>query len=196
MGVLDRVNAALCSHTRAQYYRQFRLFLAFALARRLCTFDNVTSLLLFLEFLASQSLSSRVILNYMSALKHYFLRYSWRAGVLSSPLVISMLKGIKLSVHKPPTPKMLFILGHLREISGLCEYFPSPITYRAAFLTAFYGFLRISNIAPLTPLFRKLFDASKHFIRGDVIFTYPGCHLPLKWAKNLQAPERVHFCKL
>ena len=129
----------------------------------------------------------------MSALRHYFLRYSWKAEILSSPIVLNMLKGIKLSVHKPPTPKLLFTMGHIRKISRLCDYFPSPVTYRAAFLIAFLGFFRISNIAPP---FRSAFDPSKHFLRKDVCFAHPGCHLPLKWAKNVQAPERFLSCKL
>ena len=190
MSVLHRVDAAIRPHTRTQYFRQFRLFISFSLAKGLRTLDNVTSVILFLEFLASQSMSSRVILNYMSALKHYFLRYSWRAEVLSAPIVV---RGIKLSVYKPSTPKLLFSMAHIKEIFRLCDYFSSPVTYRAAFLIAFFGFFRISNIAPP---FRSVFDASKHFIRRDVSFAHPGCHRPLKWAKNVQAPERFLSCKL
>ena len=33
-------------------------------------------------------------------------------------------------------------------------------------------------------------------MRRDVIFAYPGSHIRIKWAKNLQNPERVHVVKL
>ena len=151
-------------------------------------------MLLFLEFLAAQSMSSRVICNYISALKHYFLRYSWRAYVLEANVITNMLRGIKLSVYKPPTPKPLFTLQQLREISRLCYYFPSPAAFRAAYLIAFFGFFRISNIAP--PPFRSSFDPTKHLLRSEVLFAHPGCHLPVKWAKNIQAPECALWCKL
>ena len=190
---LDRMNGAIRPHTRAQYQRQFRLYIAFLLARGIRVLDGVTSVLLFLEFLAAQSMSSRVICNYISALKHYFLRYSWRAYVLEANVITNMLRGIKLSVHKPPTPKPLFTLQQLSEISRLCYYFPSPAAFRAAYLVAFFGFFRISNIAPP---FRSSFDPTKQLLRSEVLFAHPGCHLPVKWAKNIQAPERALWCKL
>ena len=57
----------------------------------------------------------------------------------------------------------------------------------------FYALLRISNIAPP---FQRSFDPSRHLLRGDVKFIYPGAHLKLKWAKNIQAPEKVHWIKI
>ena len=48
----------------------------------------------------------------------------------------------------------------------------------------------------LPPPFAKAFDPAKHLLRRDVAFLYPGTHITLKWAKNLQAPERTHTVKL
>ena len=126
--------------------------------------------MVFLEFLAANSLSFRVILNYLSALKHYFARYSWDHQSIESPLISRMIRGIKLSIHKQPSPRGLFSLLQIREISRLCEVFESSYTYRAAFLLAFYGLLRISNIAPP---FQKAFDKAKHFLRRDIRFQFP-----------------------
>ena len=64
--------------------------------------------------------------------------------------------------------------------------FQETLTYRAAYLLAFYG---ISNIAPP---FAKAFDPKKHLLHRDIQFKYPGIHLHLKWAKNIQAPEKTH----
>ena len=105
----------------------------------------------------------------------------------------SLLRGIKLSIPLRPTPKATLGLRELREISRLCDQFDCPQVYRAVFLLGFYSLLRISNIAPP---FQRSFDPSRHLLRGDVKFIYPGAHLKLKWAKNIQAPEKVHWIKI
>ena len=46
------------------------------------------------------------------------------------------------------------------------------------------------------PPFVKAFDPKKHFLRRDIQFKHPGIHLHLKWAKNIQAPEKTHIVKL
>ena len=149
--------------------------------------------MLFLEFLASNSLSHRVILNYVSALKFAFTSYGWNSEIFSHPLVVRLLRGIALSVHTSPSPKGLFSFQQIREISSLCDLFESSLTYRCAFLLGFYGLLRISNVAPTS---HTKFDSSKQLLRRDVAFAYPGSHIRIKWAKNLQTPERVHIIKL
>ena len=181
---LNRADSALRPHTRAQYTRQFKLFLAFAISQGLKLLDAQASVLLFLEFLSVQCISYRVICNYMSALKYFFSCYTWRAEVLSNPLLQRMLRGIHMTTHTPPSPKYVFTIHQVREISQLCDLFPHPLAYRAVFLVAFYAFFRMSNIAPTSLL---AFDPMRH-----VRFQYPGLHIKLKWAKNLQTPERVH----
>ena len=151
------------------------------------------TVLLFTEFLASNSISYRVIMNYISALKHMFTRYGWDGSVFSAPILNSLLQSIKLSFPLTPTPKATLTLRELREISRLCDQFDCPQVYRTAFLLGFYALLRISNIAPP---FQRSFDPSRHLLRGDVKFIYPGAHLKLKWAKNIQAPEKVHWIKI
>ena len=80
--VLTRVAKGLRPHTRAQYIRQFRVFIAYALSWGLTILDNITTILLFIEFLAANAISHRVIMNYISALKFMFSRYSWDLTVL------------------------------------------------------------------------------------------------------------------
>ena len=190
---LNRADSALRPHTRAQYTKQFKLFLVFSISRGLRILDAQASVLLFLEFLSVQCISYRVICNYMSALKYFFSRYTWRAEVLSNPLLQRMLRGIRMTTYAPPSPKYVFSIHQVREISQLCDLFPHPLAYRAVFLVAFYAFFRMSNIAPTALL---AFDPLRHLTRQDVRFQYPGLHIKLKWAKNLQTPERVHWVKL
>ena len=56
--------------TRAQYHRQFKLYLIFLFSQDLKKFDSVTAAVLFLVLLASNSLYFIVLFNYLSALKH------------------------------------------------------------------------------------------------------------------------------
>ena len=105
-----------------------------------------------------------------------------------------MLRGSKFSICRNPIPKGIFTLVLIREISRLCDAFNDPLTYRVAFLLGFYGFLRISNVAPP---FSKSFSSQKHFLLSCLPPPPPpGIHLNIKWAKNIQAPEKVHTVKL
>ena len=122
-----------------------------------------------------------------------FTRYGWHTQVLDSPIVRRMLDGITLTVRHAPLPKMVFSLPQVSQILHLCITFPDPFVYRSAFLLAFYAFFRISNIAPP---FQKSFDPTRHLLREDIEFAYPGVHIHVKWAKNVQAPERRHVVKL
>ena len=134
-------------------------------------------ILLFLEFLATSSLSYRVILKYMSALKYMFARYGWLSSVLEAPKVRRMLDRIKLSTRQAPSPKMVFS-SQICEISRWCDYFPDPMVYQAAFLLAFYAFLCISNIACC---FQNAFDPTRH-LKWAIIYkllrndTLSSCH--------------------
>ena len=98
-----------------------------------------------------------------------------------------------MSLPHSPVPKGILDLPDLGYISYLCDYFDNSPVYRRAFLLAFYALLQISNIAPP---FQRAFDPSKHFLREDMRFGYPGIHMRLKWAKNIQAPEKVHWIKV
>ena len=79
------------------------------------------------------------------------------------------------------------------HISKACDGLADPPLFRAIFLTAFYAFLRISNIAPHSV---KAFDPTRHFLRQDLIFHYPGAHLLVKWTKTLQDNRSDHLVQL
>ena len=144
------VHRGLWPHTRAQYIKQFKLFVAFMLQCDCKKWDATSSVLCFLEFLAGNALSFRVVNNHVSALKYHFARYRWTLSVFESALVRRFLRELQYSVPANPRPKDLFSLSQILEISQLCESSESSLTYRAAYLLAFYGLFRISNLAPLS----------------------------------------------
>ena len=92
-----------------------------------------------------------------------------------------------------PTPRGIFDTHTLYNISLSCDILTDPILYRAIFLTAFYGFLRMSNI---TPHSLRKFSQEYHFLRQDLIFAPPGAHLPIKWTKTLQHHKSHHWIQL
>ena len=58
---------------------------------------------------------------------------------------------------------------------------------------AFFGFLRLSNIAPHS---LNSFDPSRHLCAGDLIFGQQFLKVILKWSKTIQARDRVHLLTL
>ena len=97
--------------------------------------------MLFIEFLASNVLSCRVIMNYISGLKYTFARYRWSCTSFSHNLVLRLLKGFNYSVRPNIKPKGVIIFPQICEISLLCDLFESSLTYRTAFLLTFMVFL-------------------------------------------------------
>ena len=155
------VEKGLHPHTRNQYIRQFKLFLAFVLCQRFCSCGTNATIVSFLQFLATNSLSFRVINNYLSALKFYFARYRWDWQILEDHVVERMMRGIQYSGHVVPTQKGFFSLHQISKISQLWQSFESLLTYRCAYLLAFYGLFRISILGPKSP---SMFDSSLHLL--------------------------------
>ena len=111
----------------------------------------------------------------------------------SHPAVARLLRSLSLTSHFAPTPRGLFDIPTLYNISLSCDSTNDPHLYRAIFLVAFYGFLRMSNIAPHS---FKNFNKCQHFLRQDVIFGPPGVHLVLKWTKTMQDCKSHHVIQL
>ena len=60
-------------------------------------------------------------------------------------------------------------------------------------MLAFFGFLRLSNIAPHS---LSSFDPSHHLCAGDLIFTSTFLKVILKWTKTIQDRNKTHLLTL
>ena len=151
---------------------------------------NVHSILAFLEYLFTNSVSYKVMLNYISSIKKAATKYHWNPEVLSHRLVSEYLRSISINTRFAPTSRGIFDLTTLALISQACDILTDPLLFRAIFLLAFFAFLRMSNMAPHS---RFKFDFSKHFLRQDIIYADPGAHILIKWTKTLQPTTSFRY---
>ena len=67
------------------------------------------------------------------------------------------------------------------------------MVHRAVFLTGFFAFFRLSNLAPHS---LATFDASRHLTGHDVFFTKKFVKILIKWSKTIQQRDTVQCITL
>ena len=156
---------------------------------------TVYNLLVFLEYLHTNNLSPNVIQNYLSSIHTAAIKYNLQVQHTTSHLLTRFIRSISNSINSSfaPTPRGVFEIKTMYHISRACDSLPDPHLFRAVFLTAYFAFLRMSNIAPHSI---KQFEPSKHFLRQGTIFGDPGVHLIVKWTKTLQDHTAHHIVQL
>ena len=108
------------------------------------------------------SIPYKVMLYYVYSLRQAARKYLWSPDVFSHRLVLEYLRSVSINTRFTATVRGIFDITTLSLISHTCEILDDPALFRAAFLLAFFGFLRMSNIAPHS---RYKFDKNKHFLR-------------------------------
>ena len=179
--------------TRNAHITHIKTYLAFIIFMELPVELNVHSILAFLVYLLTNSVSYKVMLNYISSIKKAATKYHWNPEVLSHRLVSEYLRSISINTRFAPTSRGIFDLTTLALISQACDILTDPLLFRAVFLLAFFAFLRMSNMAPHS---KFKFDPSRHFLRLDIIFADPGAHILVKWTKTLQDRSAHHFVQI
>ena len=154
---------------------------------------NVHNMLTFMEFLYQNLVSPKVISTYMSSIHSKAQWYGWPTPSASHPTVQRYIRSISINSRFNPSPRGIFGIHTLYNLSISCDILSDPVLFRAIFLTAFYGFLRMSNIAPHSS---SKFNPDVYLIRQDVIIAPPGVHLLIKWTKTLQHHKSHHWIQL
>ena len=131
----------------------------------------MASVLAFLEYLYQNLISPKVIRNYLSSITSMASLYNLDPSAAFHPSISRFLKSLSINSPFRPTPREIFDLRTLYNISRACDALREPPLFRALFLVAFYGFLRMSNIAPHS---LKAFDTPRHFLRHYLIFAQQG----------------------
>ena len=189
----SRIHTAFRPSTRSSHSTHFKTFLAFTVFMKLPPSFSLQSFLCFLEFLRVNHISPKVIRNYLSSLRSMAKLYKIPSESLYHHSVNLYMRSIIINSALKPIPRGAFDITMLLLISQACDSLFDPPLFRAVFLLAFFGFLRMSNIAPHSI---SAFDYSRHLNRHDVIVAPPGAHMLIKWAKTLQDRVGHHLIQV
>ena len=143
-----RVTSSYRPSTASAHSRHFRTFLAFMIFMQLPITISVHNILIFLEYLYNNALSPKVIKNYLSSISAVTSFYHLDTRPLSHPSISRFLRSISINSPFSPTPRGIFTIEMMYQISVACDILSDPLLFRAIFLTSYFAFLRMSNIAP------------------------------------------------
>ena len=189
------VHSNLVIHRTVKCYNMlFKSFVAFCLCARVDLANVCVSVALsYLEFLVENNVSVNMVKNHISAIRAMSIIFDLQYGSWEHPRVKYFVKALKL--HRPMVlPKRNIIdISTLKRMVALCNRFSNPEVYKAVMLTAFFGFFRLSNIAPHGI---ADFDCDRHFTGGDIFFQKNEVKLLIKWSKTMQYRDEYKLITL
>ena len=177
---------ALRPRTAKAYVEKFKLFITFTTYCRILM-DQVDSILAFLELLAQNGSRSHTLASYVSVMKHFFKLYDLDTSCTMHRKMHLFVKSVSMNSKYFPRFKANFTIETLTRLAQACDQIRYGTVYKVAFLLAYFAFLRLSNIAPVTA---NAFDVTRHLIRSDVIFGSPGAQ-PSKLSSSLFLPPKI-----
>ena len=158
----SRIDTALRPHTSDTYLSKFKTFLA--------PLSHTSTLLSFFERLAQNGSKAHTLSSNLSAISHYFKMYYIPTSALTHRKVLLLIKAVSINSHYTPSCKTVFTISTLTKLVQACDSHTHGPVYKAAFLLAYFVFLRLSNIAPSST---PLSDPSRHLLHSDIIFGQP-----------------------
>jgi integrase len=145
---------------------------------------QVDTLCYYITYLAKHFVSSASVRNYVSGVSYLHKSLGITCAALQAFPVTCILRAVDVALRRPAQqkrpidPKLLIRLVSLTKYIGAAG---PPLKF--ALILAFFGMLRVSNLAPLSP---AALDTSRDISRGDVAFKSPGLVVKIKWSKTLQ----------
>ena len=180
--------------TQLAYSRHFQNFLLFFTFASFNIQDfTVSHVLVFCEFLYKNNYSAAAMGNALAAIKSTLLTYGLDVTMFEDTRVAYYIKSIRLKQPFKASLPAIIDFKLLRQIVIECEKFAYPTLFKSVYLTAFYSFLRLSNLVPHSI---GTFSALEQLAKGDVFFAPPGLHILVKWSKTLQSRNKVVILKL
>ena len=138
---------------------------------------SISEALSYLEFLVDNKTSAHMISNHVSATRAMFVLYDLPYQLWDHPKIKYFIKSVKIARPLALPKKNVIDLNTLKIIIAATHNWPNSMVYKAVFLTAFFGFFRLSNIAPHAI---SEFDITRHFTGGDIFFKNDEVQLLLK----------------
>ena len=189
-----RVSRAFRPKTTKCYNMLFRIFVGFCVCSKMSLQSvSLVTILAYLEFLVKNNVSVNMVANHVSAIKAKFIMYDLQYVILDHPKVRYFIRSLKINRPLVQVKRNIMSLQVLQNLVRECNFIFAGKVFKAIFLMAFFGFLRISNLAPHAG---KAFDPSRHLTPRDISFE-PSCmRVIIKWSKTLQTRDRTHVLTL
>lgn len=171
--------------THKNHQRQVALYTQFCQVHNLQPVNPaVSTLCYYVTYLSKHFLSAASVRNYLSGVNFMHKSLGRECKAMEAFPLVCLLRAVDVAMRRPThqklpiTPKLLARLVDLTQYLGAAG---PPM--KVALLFAFFGMLRVSNIAPAAP---TSVDPSRDTCRGDVLIKPPGLVVVLKWSKCLQ----------
>ena len=143
-----------------------------------------------MEYLVQNSLSLLNIANYMAAIKAQYTVLGLDVASFQHQHLKLFHESIRINrpiypvVHKP------IDISLLKNITSFCDTLEYHWLYKHLYLTAFFAFLRLSNLLPHTV---TSFYPSQHLARGNVILSDTAAVPLVKWSKTIQIDRTYRY---
>ena len=111
--------------------------------------------------------SVNMILNYLSAIRAKLVVLGLNPSALDHKKVKYYIRALKLNRPMSVTTHNIISLDMLLKIVHQCDLLYMGIVFKAVFLVAFFGFFRLSNLAPHS---FTAFDFTRNLAGGDIFF--------------------------
>ena len=189
-----RLKGAFRPSTAKAYSVMFRTFVSFCVYMSIAVESvDVNGLLAFLECLKYNKTSVNMLANYLAAIRANFHVLGLNARILEDKRLKYYLKSIKLNRPVCVSTKNVISLENLHKIVHCCDTLYMGPIFKAVFLVAFFGFFRLSDLAPHS---FSSFDISRHLAAGDIFFSKKFVKILVKWTKTLQTHDQIKIISL
>ena len=184
----------MSASTLRAYTAFFREYLAFMIFNK-CQPNqvNLDFALAFLEFLATNKVKIAQIRNYVAAMKHFSIRFNISYHCWKHEKIALFLKALQRSTSfRVRLPRVLDITL-FEQLIAKCRLTYLGDIFKAAYILAFFGFFRLSNLVPHTV---ATFSKIRHLTKGDIFFSKNYVTTLIKRAKTIQNNDQVRLIKL
>ena len=103
---------------------------------------------MYLEFLAQKDFRTCSLKSSISVLKHFFALFDWPVIALSSRKVQLLLKSVQMNAKMNVKVKGVITIEMLNKLVKIVHEYYNGVTYKALFLTAYFGFFRLASLLP------------------------------------------------
>ena len=179
-----RLHQAYRPKTSSAHMSHLRLFIQFS-QYTASPFppESPSSILAFMEFLHLNSISPPSISAYIHSLRSKFKALGLPVSHLYHHSISLALRSFHLNVPHRQRTKGIFQISNIQAITACASTLSLGYIYTPLFLLAFFAFLRLSNLVPVSP---SAFSPRAHLCRGDIIFQENFATIIIKWSKTLQ----------